>query len=180
MKILLKSATIVDPTSKHHLKKRDVLIEKGIIKKSKLSEYANVKQSGIRAIKVQDDDSVLSVRVTDGKKDVLICSSSGKIIRFAESDCRPMGRVAQGVKGITLNDDERVIGMEIIEDGVEILSVTEKGYGKRSSTSEYRKQSRGGKGIIAMKLNDKTGEIVQIKPVSESDDLMQAIQGLKL
>ncbi|MBG59625.1 MAG: DNA gyrase subunit A [Peredibacter sp.] len=162
-------ATVPKDFDKHYLV---IATEKGIIKKSKLSEYANVKQSGIRAIKVQDDDSVLSVRVTDGKKDVLICSSSGKIIRFAESDCRPMGRVAQGVKGITLNDDERVIGMEIIEDGVEILSVTEKGYGKRSSTSEYRKQSRGGKGIIAMKLNDKTGEIVQIKPVSESDDLM--------
>ena len=83
-----------------------------------------------------------------------------------------MGRVSQGVKGITLNDDEKIIGMEIIDDGVEILSVTERGYGKRSSTTEYRKQSRGGKGIIAMKLNDKTGEIIQIKPVSQSDDLM--------
>lgn len=149
-----------------------IATEKGLIKKSKLSEYANVKQSGIRAIKVQDDDAVLSVRVTDGKKDVLMCSSNGKIIRFAESDCRPMGRVSQGVKGITLSDNEKVIGMEIIDDGVEILSVTEKGYGKRSSTVEYRKQTRGGKGIIAMKLNDKTGDIIQIKPVSESDDLM--------
>ena len=162
-------AAVPKDFEKHYLV---IATEKGVIKKTKLSEYSNVKQSGIRAIKVQDDDAVLSVRVTDGKKDVLMCSSSGKIIRFAESDCRPMGRVSQGVKGITLNDDEKVIGMEIIEDGVEILSVTEKGYGKRSSTTEYRKQSRGGKGIIAMKLNDKTGEIVQIKPVSESDDLM--------
>ena len=149
-----------------------IATEKGLIKKTKLTEYSNVKQSGIRAIKVQDGDAVLSVRVTDGMKDVLMCSSNGKIIRFAESDCRAMGRVSQGVKGISLSDDENVIGMEIIEDGVEILSVTEKGYGKRSSTSEYRKQSRGGKGIIAMKLNSKTGPIVQIKPVSESDDLM--------
>lgn len=146
--------------------------EQGLVKKTKLSEYSNVKQSGIRAIKVQDDDELLSVRVTDGKKDVLMCSSSGKIIRFAESDCRPMGRVSQGVKGITLTEDEKVIGMEIIDDGVEILSVTERGYGKRSSASEYRKQTRGGKGIIAMKLSDKTGDIVQIKPVSEADDLM--------
>lgn len=154
---------------KHYLV---IATEKGLIKKSKLAEYSNVKQSGIRAIKVQEGDAVLSVRVTDGEKDVLMCSSGGKIIRFAESDCRPMGRVSQGVKGISLTDDERVIGMEIIEDGVEILSVTEKGYGKRSSTTEYRKQSRGGKGIIAMKLGAKTGPIVQIKPVSESDDLM--------
>lgn len=149
-----------------------IATEKGLIKKTKLSEYGNVKQSGIRAIKVQDGDAVLNVRVTDGSKDVLMCSSNGKIIRFAESDCRPMGRVSQGVKGIALSDDEKVIGMEIIDDGVEILSVTENGYGKRSSTVEYRKQSRGGKGIIAMKLNDKTGDIIQIKPVSESDDLM--------
>jgi DNA gyrase subunit A len=76
-----------------------------------------------------------------------------KLLRFAESDARAMGRVSQGVRGINIGDDEKVIGMEIIDDGVEILSVTEKGYGKRSSAQEYRKQSSGGKGIIAMKLN---------------------------
>ena len=146
--------------------------ERGLIKKTKLEEYKNVKQSGIRAIKINEGDSVLNARVTDGKKDVLICADSGKIIRFAESDCRPMGRVSQGVKSINLNDDEKAIGMAIIDDGMEILSITEKGYGKRSQASEYRKQSRGGKGIIAMKLNDKTGNIVQIKPVSEKEDLM--------
>lgn len=144
----------------------------GLVKKSKLDEYKNVKQSGIRAIKVNDDDSVIGVRVSDGTKDVLLCATSGKIIRFAESDCRPMGRVSQGVKGITISENEKVIGMSIIDDGVEILSVTDKGYGKRSSASEYRKQSRGGKGIIAMKLTEKTGELSQIKPVSDKDDLM--------
>jgi DNA gyrase subunit A len=146
--------------------------ERGLIKKTKLEEYKNVKQSGIRAIKINEGDSVLNVRVTDGKKDVLICADSGKIIRFAESDCRPMGRVSQGVKSITLNDDEKAIGMAIIDDGMEILSITEKGYGKRSEVSQYRKQTRGGKGIIAMKLNDKTGNIIAIKPVSEKEDLM--------
>lgn len=149
-----------------------ITTERGLIKKTKLEEYKNVKQSGIRAIKINEGDSVLAVRVTDGKKDVLICADSGKIIRFAESDCRPMGRVSQGVKGITLSDDEKAIGMSIIDDGMEILSVTDKGYGKRSQASEYRKQSRGGKGIIAMKLTSKTGNITQIKPVSETDDLM--------
>jgi DNA gyrase subunit A len=146
--------------------------ERGLIKKTKLEEYKNVKQSGIRAIKINEGDSVLNVRVTDGKKDVLICADSGKIIRFAESDCRPMGRVSQGVKSITLNDDEKAIGMAIIDDGMEILSITEKGYGKRSEVAQYRKQTRGGKGIIAMKLNDKTGNIIAIKPVSEKEDLM--------
>jgi DNA gyrase subunit A len=149
-----------------------IATESGRIKKTSLEEYQNVKQSGIRAIKVADGDAVVSVRVTDGSKDVLMCATSGKIIRFAESDARAMGRVSQGVKGITTTGDEKVIGMEIIDDGVEILSVTSKGYGKRTSASEYRKQSRGGKGIIAMKLTSKTGDIVQIKPVSDRDDLM--------
>lgn len=149
-----------------------IATEKGLIKKTKLEEYRNVKQSGIRAIKINEGDAVLGVRVTNGEKDILICADSGKIIRFAESDCRPMGRVSQGVKGIALNDDERAIGMAIIEDGMELLSITDKGYGKRSETSEYRKQSRGGKGIIAMKLTSKTGQLSQIKPVSDTDDLM--------
>lgn len=146
--------------------------KKGLVKKTKLDEYSNINQKGIRAIKVNDDDAVLGVRVTDGKKDILLCANSGKIIRFAESDCRPMGRVSQGVKGISIEDSDEVIGMAIIEDGDEILSVTSKGYGKRSSAADYRKQSRGGKGIIAMKLTSKTGELSQIKPVTDRDDLM--------
>jgi len=146
--------------------------EKGIVKKSDLEEYTKIKQSGIKAIKVVDGDSLKTVRLTDGKKDVLLCSSSGKIIRFPESDCRPMGRVSQGVKGISLNDDEKIIGMEIIDDSVEILSITANGYGKRSESSDYRKQSRGGKGILAMKLNDKNGDIIAIKPVTDKEDLM--------
>ncbi|MFZ8934102.1 MAG: DNA gyrase subunit A [Bacteriovoracaceae bacterium] len=146
--------------------------EKGLVKKTNLSDYKRIKQTGLRAIKVQDGDSVCNVRVTDGEKDVLLCSSSGKIIRFKESDCRPMGRVSQGVKGISLDTKERIIGMEIIDDSVEILSVTENGYGKRTSASEYRRQTRGGKGILAMRLTDKNGEIISIKPVTDKDGLM--------
>ncbi len=146
--------------------------EKGLVKKTELGDYKRIKQSGLRAIKVQDGDSVLEVKVTDGEKDVLLCSTGGKIIRFAETDARPMGRVSQGVKGIQLDDEERIIGMEIIDDSVEILTVTQKGYGKRTSTSQYRKQTRGGKGILAMRLTDKNGQIVAIKPVTDKDDLM--------
>lgn len=149
-----------------------IATEKGIVKKSELSEYKNIRQSGLTAIKIIDGDNLLSVRITDGTKDVLLCSSSGKIIRFAETDCRPLGRVSQGVKGIELNDDEKIIGMEIIDDSVEILSVTSQGYGKRTSVSEYRKQSRGGKGILAMRLTEKNGDIIDIKPVTDKDDLM--------
>lgn len=146
--------------------------ENGLVKKSKLSDYQRIKQSGLKAIKIQDGDSLLNVRLSDGKKDVLLCASTGKIIRFSEEDCRPMGRVSQGVKGITISPEEKVIGMEIIDDGVEILSVTENGYGKRTQASEYRKQSRGGKGIIAMRLTEKNGLICAIKPVKETDELM--------
>jgi DNA gyrase subunit A len=146
--------------------------EKGLVKKTDLGEYKRIKQSGLRAIKVQDGDSVLAVKVTDGEKDVLLCSTGGKIIRFAESDARSMGRVSQGVKGIQLDSEERIIGMELIDDSLEILTVTQKGYGKRTQTSQYRKQTRGGKGILAMRLTEKNGQIVAIKPVTDKDDLM--------
>lgn len=144
----------------------------GIVKKTELSEYKNMRQNGLKAIKVVDGDEVLAVRVTDGKKDVLLASSGGKSIRFHEDDCRAQGRVSQGVKGMSLEDGEEVIGMEIIEENSEILTVTSRGYGKRSSAEEYRKQSRGGKGILAMKLTEKTGEIMGILPVTDKDDLM--------
>ncbi len=146
--------------------------KQGIVKKSELSEYKNMRQNGLKAIKVVDGDEILGVRITDGKKDVLLASSGGKSIRFNEEDCRPQGRVSQGVKGMSLEDDEYVIGMEIIDEKSEILTVTARGYGKRSSAEEYRKQSRGGKGILAMKLTEKTGEIMGILPVTDKDDLM--------
>jgi DNA gyrase subunit A len=146
--------------------------KQGIVKKSELSEYKNMRQNGLKAIKIVDGDEVLAVRITDGKKDVLLASSGGKSIRFHEDDCRAQGRVSQGVKGMSLEDDEFVIGMEIIDEKSEILTVTARGYGKRSSAEEYRKQSRGGKGILAMKLTEKTGEIMGILPVTDKDDLM--------
>ncbi|PIP92825.1 MAG: DNA gyrase subunit A [Bdellovibrio sp. CG12_big_fil_rev_8_21_14_0_65_39_13] len=146
--------------------------EHGLVKKTELGEYKNVKQSGLKGIKIVDGDNLITVKVSDGSKDVLLCSTSGKIIRFSEEDCRPMGRVSQGVKGISLDKEEKIIGMEIIDDTVEILSITENGYGKRTNVSEYRKQSRGGKGILAMRLTEKNGEIKQIKPVTDKDDLM--------
>lgn len=146
--------------------------KQGIVKKSELSEYKNMRQNGLKAIKVVDGDEILAVRITDGKKDVLLASSGGKSIRFHEDDCRPQGRVSQGVKGMSLEDDEYVIGMEIIDEKSEILTVTSRGYGKRSAAEEYRKQSRGGKGILAMKLTEKTGEIMGILPVTDKDDLM--------
>lgn len=146
--------------------------KQGIVKKSELSEYKNMRQNGLKAIKVVEGDEVFAVRITDGKKDVLLASSAGKSIRFHEDDCRAQGRVSQGVKGMSIDEGDCVIGMEVIDDKSEILTVTARGYGKRSQAEEYRKQSRGGKGILAMKLTEKTGDIMAIKPVTDKDDLM--------
>lgn len=144
----------------------------GTFKRSELSEYKNVKQTGIRGIKVVEGDSLLEVKVSDGKKDVLLCASNGKIIRFKETDCRTMGRVSQGVRGISLGEGEKVIGMELIDDNMELLTVSQNGYGKRTLASQYRVQTRGGQGVMAMKQTEKTGEVVDIEPVSDRDDLM--------
>ena len=146
--------------------------ERGLVKKTSLSEYRRLGTTALRAIKIQEGDSLLAVRLLNGDKDVFLCSSAGKVIRFAASECRPLGRVSQGVRGMEVDATEKVIGMEIVDDNVAILSITANGYGKRTMASQYRSQSRGGKGIITIKQTDRNGDIVQIKPVAESDDLM--------
>ena len=146
--------------------------ERGLIKRSKLSNYRRIPPSGLRAIKVVEGDSMNSVRISDGEQDILLCSSRGRAVRFSEESCRPLGRVSQGVKGVSLDPSERLIGMELLSAGDAILSVTEKGYGKRTKAEEYPRKSRGGKGVITMKITDKTGVIIEIKPVRGSDDLM--------
>lgn len=146
--------------------------ERGLVKKTSLSEYRRLGTTALRAIKIQDGDALLAVRLLSGDKDVFLCSSAGKVIRFAATECRPLGRVSQGVRGMEVDASEKVIGMEIVDDNVAILSITANGYGKRTMASQYRSQSRGGKGIITIKQTDRNGDIVQIKPVAESDDLM--------
>ncbi|MBF0363563.1 MAG: DNA gyrase subunit A [Oligoflexia bacterium] len=153
--------------------------ERGLVKKSPLVEYKHIKFTGLKAIKIVSGDALVDAVIIDEKKedekkeiDVLLCSSSGKIIRFSSEECRPQGRVSQGVRGMNIDDKEKIIGMEIVDDSVELLSVTEKGYGKRSKAEEYRRQSRGGKGILGAKLTEKTGDIVQMKAVDDKGDLM--------
>jgi len=146
--------------------------ERGLVKKTDLEEFDRINQNGKIAIKFVEGDTLVSAKLVTEDKDVLLCSSSGKSIRFKETDCRPLGRASQGVKGIELDDSEKTIGMQIIDDTMEILSVTSKGYGKRTVASEFRTQSRAGKGIINMKLTEKNGDIVQILPVSITDHLV--------
>jgi len=147
----------------------------GVVKKTPLIEYSNVRQGGIIAVKLDDGDKLISVALTDGKKDVFLASRNGKAIRFNEEDARSMGRVTRGVRGMNLNEDDHVIGMEIVDNeavGSTIFTVCENGFGKRTDLDEYRDQSRGGKGIITIKTTDRNGPVVNVMQVADDNDLM--------
>lgn len=150
----------------------------GVVKKSELTLFDNIKKAGKRAIKLNDDE-VMYIGLTSGtgEDEVFAATRNGIAIRFSEKDVRSMGTGATGVKGITLRDKDKIVGAAIINsemnnDEMRILTITEEGYGKRTKLSEYRFQSRGGKGIINAKLNEKTGKIVDVKIVKENDEIM--------
>lgn len=145
---------------------------RGIIKRTPISEYNNVRKGGLRAIALDEGDDLVSVQLTHGNDTLFIGTREGMSIRFDENDARPMGRVTMGVRGIRLQGDDVVVGMELAGEGKTLLTVTEKGYGKRSEQDEYKIQARGGKGIHNYKLSDKTGKVVGIRTVSEDEDLM--------
>jgi DNA gyrase subunit A len=148
---------------------------KGIIKKTALEAYSRPRQNGIIAINIREGDNLLEARLTSGKAEILLAKRSGKAIRFNESKVRPMGRNAAGVKGVTLseNPDDAVVGMVCLEDRErDILVVSEKGFGKRSDIDGYRITNRGGKGVKTINITDKTGQLIAIKEVTDTDDLM--------
>jgi len=146
----------------------------GIVKKTSLESYSRPRVNGINAITVRDGDELIEAKLTTGSSQVLIGLRSGKAIRFEESKTRPMGRNASGVRGVTLADDQdEVIGMVTVNNFDEdILVVSEKGYGKRSSIEDYRITNRGGKGVKTISITEKTGYLVAIKNVDDTDDLM--------
>ncbi|WP_321529978.1 DNA gyrase subunit A [uncultured Desulfuromonas sp.] len=146
----------------------------GVVKKTELMAYANPRQGGIISMTIDEGDSLVATRITDGSMDVLLASHHGKSIRFSETDVRPMGRTARGVRGMQLEGDDTIIGMEVVNDNTSasLVSVTENGYGKRTNLSEYRVQSRSGKGIITIKTSDRNGYVVDIKLVTDEEDLM--------
>ncbi|VXB02280.1 DNA gyrase subunit A [Maribacter litoralis] len=148
--------------------------KKGVVKKTSLEQYSRPRQNGINAITVRDGDELLEAKLTTGSSEIFLGLKSGKAIRFEESKTRPMGRNASGVRGITLaNEEDEVIGMVSVHNfEEEILVVSEKGYGKRSSIDDYRVTNRGGKGVKTISVTDKTGGLVAIKNVTDSDDLM--------
>ncbi|MDH2330960.1 DNA gyrase subunit A [Paenibacillus polymyxa] len=144
----------------------------GIIKKTPLDDYANIRKGGLIAINLREDDALIEVKLTDGQQEMIIGTAQGMSIRFPESDVRSMGRSATGVKGINLDESDAVIGMDIVDTSLDILIVTAKGYGKRTPVVDYRIQSRGGKGIKTINVTDKNGPVVGLKVVKTEEDLM--------
>ena len=144
----------------------------GISKRSPLSQFAHIRNNGLIAVGLREADELISVKLTDGSKDIVIGTKNGMLIRFPETDVRSMGRTASGVKGISLDESDNVVGMEILEEDVDILIVTRNGYGKRTPSGEYRIQSRGGKGLKTCNITDKNGPVVSVKATNGEEDLM--------
>ncbi len=146
--------------------------KRGMIKKTALSEFTSIRKVGKIAIKLADDDELISVQQTNGRDEILVASSSGKCIRFAEDDVRVMGRDTQGVRSMKIDGDEEIVDMTVIKSGYEIITVSQFGYGKRTDLNDYRLQSRAGKGIKAGIFTQKTGRLVNLKQIDPNDDLM--------
>ncbi|MFB4325162.1 DNA gyrase subunit A [Paenibacillus sp. cl141a] len=144
----------------------------GVVKKTPLEDYVNIRKGGLIAINLREDDSLIEVKLTDGQQEIIMGTAQGMSIRFKESDVRSMGRSATGVKGITLDDNDEVIGMDVVDQELDILIVTTKGYGKRTPASDYRSQTRGGKGIKTINITEKNGPVVALKVVKSEEDLM--------
>jgi DNA gyrase subunit A len=151
--------------------------KKGVVKRTDLTAFSNVRTAGIIALGIEDGDALVSVKITDGTKDVLISTSQGMSIRFNETEVRSMGRAAYGVKGITLDADDDVVSAEVVEKENTLLTVTQNGYGKRTLEEEYRVQGRGGKGIIDIKTTDRNGRVVGAVQVKDDDEVMLVTSG---
>ena len=149
-----------------------MVTKKGVIKKTSLNAYNNPRTKGIAAIKIDDDDELIGVRMTEGDKDIILSTRNGLSIRFNEKDARPMGRVARGVRGIRLKEGNEVVSIEVVDKDTTLLTITENGFGKRTKAGEYRVQSRGGKGIFTIKVTPKNGPVVGVLRVKDDDELI--------
>jgi DNA gyrase subunit A len=149
--------------------------KRGLIKKTSLQSFQNIRTSGIIALTIQEDDDLVGLRITEGNSDLLIGTRNGWAVRFREESVRPMGRSARGVRGIRLREaDDYVVGMAVVprEAPATLLAVCERGYGKRTTSTDYPTKNRGGKGVITMKTTERNGKVVGIRLVTDDDDLM--------
>jgi DNA gyrase subunit A len=145
---------------------------KGVIKKTKLSDYSHPRRGGIVAMTLREDDELIAASIATKGQDVILAKKNGRAIRFYETDVRCMGRTAAGVRGVQLDPGDEVVGMVVVESGATLLTVTENGFGKRSSLEDYATKHRGGKGIINIRTTDRNGKVVAIKEVRDQDDIM--------
>ena len=146
--------------------------EKGLVKKTPIKDYANVRKTGLAAITLREDDKLIEVKITDNNEDIILVTMYGQCIRFNEQDVRATGRTSMGVRGMNLSDRDEVIAMQMSTQGSELLIVSEKGMGKRTSLDEFTKQNRGGKGVKCYKITEKTGNVVGMKSVEEDSEIM--------
>jgi DNA gyrase subunit A len=155
---------------------------RGVVKKTELSQYENVRANGIIAALLDEDDALIGVRITDGNQEVVLSTRQGQAIRFKESEVRPMGRSAHGVNGMDLDVEggDEVVSMAIVREGETLLTVSELGFGKRTPASEYRLTHRGGKGVITMQVTEKTGSVVNVRQVGLDDQVMLITDGGKV
>jgi DNA gyrase subunit A len=145
----------------------------GTVKKTALSDYGNVRATGIKAVKIEDGDELIDVQITNGQNDVVLATKHGLSVRFPEADVRAMGRDTTGVKGVTLRPEDRVVSMVVVRRAdATLLVVTGKGMGKVTDLSEYRVQGRGGKGILTLNRTDKTGNVVAVREVVPDEEIM--------
>ena len=146
--------------------------KKGLVKKTKITDYSNVRKTGLAAITLREDDELIEVKFTDNEQDIILVTKCGQCIRFDENDVRATGRTSMGVRGINLVDEDEVVAMQMCSQGEQILIVSEKGLGKRTETKEFTSQNRGGKGVKCYKITEKTGKVVGAKAVNEDDEIM--------
>ena len=144
----------------------------GLVKKTPIEDYANVRKTGLAAIALREDDELIEVKFTDNKKDIILVTKFGQCIRFNETDVRVTGRVSMGVRGINLLEEDEVIGMQLTCQGDYLLIVSEKGLGKRTSVGEFTRQNRGGKGVKCYKITEKTGNVIGVKAVNSDNEIM--------
>ena len=149
----------------------------GTVKTTALSEYANIRKTGVIAILLDEGDDLMAVSLTTGSDHILLATHEGKAIRFSEQEVRPMGRVTRGVRGVRIGEEDHLIGMCIQQEGCALLTITENGYGKRTAVQEYRLQSRGGKGISNYHITDKTGKVAAVRMAAEGEDLLLVTSG---
>jgi len=149
-----------------------MVTRQGVIKKTELSEFANIRSNGIIAMGVDEGDELMSVELTDGKKKIFLATNDGMAICFEEEEVRDMGRQARGVRGITLREGDYVVSVVAVVGDEQMLTVTSNGFGKQTTLGEYRITGRGGKGVINIKTTDKNGKVVGVMPVTKESELL--------